>query len=121
MKQKEADPFYATGAWKAARREALLRDRGQCVLCRRAGRRTLDRHGKAWPVPATMVHHIKPYQTHPELALDLDNLMSLCDRCHWDVHPEKHREAAKEPPAAITMGIRVENPNAGREEEDERG
>lgn len=116
MKLKETDPFYSSTAWRRMRKSILRRDHGECVLCRRAGRYTLDKHGKAWPVLATTVHHIKHYQTHPELALDNDNLISLCDACHWEVHPEKHREAAQETPAAITMGIRVEDPNAGMEE-----
>jgi 5-methylcytosine-specific restriction protein A len=33
-------------------------------------------------VAATMVHHIKPIETHPELRLVWDNLMSLCNDCH---------------------------------------
>lgn len=117
--QKTVDPFYSSGAWRAARAKALERDHGECVLCRRAGRVTVGRDGHPWPVLATLVHHIKPYQTHPERALELDNLMSLCDRCHWDVHPEKHRNADREPTLAERMGIRVEDPNAGMEGQDE--
>lgn len=36
-------------------------------------------------VAATMVHHIKPVETHPELRLVMDNLMSLCNPCHEEV------------------------------------
>lgn len=32
------------------------------------------------------VHHIKPILTHPELALELDNGLSLCKTCHIKVH-----------------------------------
>ena len=31
---------------------------------------------------AKQVHHVKGLATHPELAYDLDNLMSVCTRCH---------------------------------------
>lgn len=31
---------------------------------------------------ATEVHHIVKIKDDPELRLDLDNLMSLCSRCH---------------------------------------
>jgi 5-methylcytosine-specific restriction endonuclease McrA len=31
---------------------------------------------------ADQAHHIKPLLTHPELAFVLDNLMSLCTKCH---------------------------------------
>lgn len=30
------------------------------------------------------VHHIKPFHLHPELELDPDNLITLCDKyCHF--------------------------------------
>lgn len=28
------------------------------------------------------VHHIKPVSTHPELELMVENLATLCERCH---------------------------------------
>lgn len=28
------------------------------------------------------VHHIKMYSTHPELELEMTNLITLCRRCH---------------------------------------
>lgn len=31
---------------------------------------------------ATEVHHVRPLEDYPGLALDLDNLESLCRRCH---------------------------------------
>ena len=37
-------------------------------------------------VPLDVVHHIKPVETHPELRLVLDNLMSLCTACHEAIH-----------------------------------
>lgn len=36
-------------------------------------------------VAATMVHHIQPVETHPELRLVMDNLMSLCNACHEEI------------------------------------
>ena len=43
------------------------------------------------PRRATMVHHIKSIEERPDLALDLDNLRSLCSECHNVEHPEKGR------------------------------
>lgn len=40
---------------------------------------------------AVMVHHIRHLKEVPELALTDSNLISLCDQCHEDVHPEKRR------------------------------
>ena len=33
-----------------------------------------------------VVHHIKPIETHPELRLVMDNLMSLCTAHHEEIH-----------------------------------
>lgn len=37
---------------------------------------------------ATMVHHIKPIKTHPELRLVLTNLQSLCNEHHEELEKE---------------------------------
>lgn len=109
MKEKKTDPFYNTSAWRRARVEALGRDMGYCVWCRLAGRCARDRKGRRVPVLATMVHHVKPLRDYPELALDLRNLVSLCDRCHDEAHPEKHAGGrAQEPAPEIAKGIRIE-------------
>lgn len=106
--RKETDPFYSTWAWRAARKRALERDLGECVLCAQEGRYELDSAGRPHPVRATMVHHIAPLKTAPEKALELDNLMSLCDACHERMHPERHGgEQAHEPPLALRAGVRV--------------
>jgi len=65
------DTFYSTPAWRALRRQALKRDRYQCVLCR-ADLRKLG---------SSRVDHIKPRRRWPELALVLANLRSLCATC----------------------------------------
>ena len=110
---KETLAFYGTAAWKRARQKALDRDLGLCVWCRQRGRYARDRKGRRVPVLATMVHHIQHLEDRPDLALDLNNLVSLCDRCHDEAHPEKH---APHPPEGegrdgipeAARGIRVE-------------
>lgn len=54
-----------------------------------------------------MVHHIRPLRDAPELALDLANLVSLCDACHDEAHPEKHvqEKQEKQPTAAQLLGV----------------
>ena len=54
--------------WPALRQRALRRDGFRCVICGATGRLEVD--------------HIAPVRTHPEKAFDLDNLQSLCARCH---------------------------------------
>ncbi len=31
-------------------------------------------------------HHLQPKQDFPQLCLDLNNGITLCKNCHWDVH-----------------------------------
>ena len=75
--------FYKSKAWERKRAAILRRDGYQCQRCKRYGRQR----------PATMVHHIKHYDECPELALDNNNLISLCNDCHNAEHPEKVAEA----------------------------
>lgn len=99
---KESAPFYHTAAWKRARAAALSRDGGMCQDC-------MDRFRAGWgirPHRAEMVHHIIPLEERPDLALNIDNLRSLCNECHNKKHPEKGRQAAKGEPAQ-RHGMRV--------------
>jgi 5-methylcytosine-specific restriction protein A len=81
------DNFYKTGVWVRKRVEILERDNHECQRCKRNG-------GYA---KAECVHHIKPLEQYPELALVDENLESLCFVCHNIEHPEKLRtpEASK--------------------------
>ena len=108
--KKEVNPFYGTLAWTRARQQALDRDMGLCVWCRQRGRTARDRRGRRVPVLATMVHHIEHLDARPDLALELANLVSLCDRCHDEAHPEKRKTTASAvlPSPAEKMGIKVE-------------
>ncbi len=54
--------------WKFLRKVAKDRDGWKCVKCEYRGRLEVD--------------HIKSVRDAPELAFDLDNLQSLCRRCH---------------------------------------
>lgn len=100
MHDKQADPFYSTAAWRHVRTAALARDLGLCQDCLACYRRD-----PTWQVrPADMVHHLQPRKEHPELALALDNLISLCDMHHERRHPERRRTR---PERAYPEGIRV--------------
>lgn len=74
-----AKDFYTSKRWLKKRDMILRRDNYQCQYCKRYGR----------AVPATVVHHIRHYDEHPELALISSNLISLCSACHNRQHPEK--------------------------------
>ena len=64
--------FYDKAVWKRVRAMALQRDHYLCQTCLKFGRIEA----------AKEVHHIKPTDTSPELALVLSNLTSLCRPCH---------------------------------------
>lgn len=85
MLQKHMKEFYTSPQWKSKRAAILARDGYMCQRCKRYGRQR----------EATTVHHIKHYDEYPELALESDNLISLCEACHNFFHPEKAKKSNK--------------------------
>lgn len=84
---KQSEPFYHRAEWKRIRAVALARDGGYCQDCLEKFRAGIIRK----PRRAVMVHHIIPYKERPDLALDLNNLRSLCSKCHEEHHPERRK------------------------------
>jgi len=74
-----ADDFYKSRRWLRKRAAILRRDMYLCQECKKYGE----------SIQATTVHHKKDLETHPELAMNDDNLVSLCTKCHNKLHPEK--------------------------------
>ena len=68
--------FYKTAKWESKRENVLRRDEYMCRECRRYGMTT----------PATTVHHILPLEQRPDLKLNSQNLISLCEQCHNKMH-----------------------------------
>jgi len=58
------------GAWA---RNVISRDGATCQHC---GATDVELHA----------HHIKPFETNPELRADLENGITFCFQCHWAVH-----------------------------------
>lgn len=67
-----SDDFLNTFEWKAVRMVALKRHGYKCLCC------------GASPSTGAVIHvdHIKPRKFFPELALDPDNLQTLCSDCN---------------------------------------
>ena len=97
-KYKESDPFYHSKAWKRIRKDALQRDGGMCQDCMDKFRAGIIRK----PRRAVMVHHIIPRKERPDLELVMDNLRSLCARCHEEHHPEKRSKPKRKTEAGRT-------------------
>lgn len=68
--------FYNSPEWKTKRIEILQRDNYECQWCKEAGRVTVADES------ILEVDHIQELSEHPELALDNDNLRTLCKDCH---------------------------------------
>lgn len=71
--------FYKSRQWLSMRLQILIRDNHECQDCKDDGGVSL----------ADCVHHIIHLKDNPLLALDPDNLRSLCNACHNVAHPEK--------------------------------
>lgn len=82
--------FYDGREWKALREEAKSRDNYECQECKRQGKVTIDMNEYSESAKrkkiALVVHHIKEIEHHPELALELDNLETVCVDCHNKEH-----------------------------------
>ena len=66
--KRAGEHIYRTKRWKVLRWEALKRDGFKCRACPSRFRLEVD--------------HIKPIRDFPELAYSLENLQTLCARCH---------------------------------------
>lgn len=70
-KQARGGDFYSSRSWRKLRAQKLSRD-PLCAWCLERGKVTA----------ADTVDHVKPRQTHPELAMEWSNLRSCCASCH---------------------------------------
>lgn len=100
---KESLPFYHREAWKRVRALALMRDQGMCVECMRR----MEAGYGIRPKRANMVHHKVPVKERPDLALDLDNLESLCWEHHEQRHPERRERKRDGGDAGPAFKMRV--------------
>ena len=71
--------FYSSKAWRNARHIALMRDNYLCCRCNNPGEHV---HHKIRLTPENV--------NNPAIALNLDNLETLCHRCHDQEHASEH-------------------------------
>ncbi|QPC47119.1 HNH endonuclease [Mangrovibacillus cuniculi] len=86
MKRK----FYDSKAWKNLREEIKQRDNYECQECKRNGYVSTDTNNYSESAKRKkiqlVVHHIKELEDYPELALERDNLETVCVKCHNIIH-----------------------------------
>lgn len=79
-KDPEIDAFYSTWQWRKCKDAFLVSKNHLCEICMSRG--LIE--------PATQVHHrihITPENLNdPNITLNHDNLMALCDECHREQH-----------------------------------
>lgn len=83
--KQQKKKFYKSREWASVRAEALARDNYECQDCKERGRvkvkdERLDKHKQL------DVDHVLEIEEFPELALELENLRTLCIRCHNEKH-----------------------------------
>lgn len=66
----EANHLWSGGNWRYWKTQALIRDDYTCQVCGFSERAIME------------VDHIKQRSKFPELALDINNLVTLCPNCH---------------------------------------
>ncbi len=71
----EDHAFYTSRPWVRLRK-TFLSHNPMCAECERQGTLTL----------ANTVHHKQERKNNPDLALEWDNLESLCAECHNRIH-----------------------------------
>lgn len=91
--------FYNSAAWNGVngvRKQALKRDNYECQMCKREGKVTVDSIKEDGERKAIVlnVHHIKEIETHPELALNINNLETLCLDHHNIIHGKNYGGSA---------------------------
>lgn len=89
--------FYTWSRWLRLRDEVLADDKHECQYCKARGQYKR----------AALVHHVNHVRKHPELALSryyIDDegqrkrqLISCCDACHGEQHPERIKIKRREP------------------------
>lgn len=79
MTKDERIRFYKSKEWQTTRKRVLERDNYECQQCKRDGKLTTYDKSKRKSLD---VDHILSLEHHPEFAHDLNNLETLCIKCH---------------------------------------
>lgn len=101
VKNDELRRFYTSRTWRNLRADIFSADRNECQRCKARGKYSR----------AKVVHHVMHVRSHPELALSKHyfdeagevrrQLVSLCDACHEEEHPERLKQYAPKIPVTV--------------------
>ena len=76
----ERQRLYASSEWKELVRQVFKRDNYLCQKCE-------EPHQYGNPLHS---HHLKSWANNPDDRMDIDNLVTLCKKCHDFVHSKKN-------------------------------
>ena len=96
--REQQQRFYNSSNWKKVRAMVRKRDNNECVMCREQGYVTIDtneRRDDGRKKIQLVVHHIRELEDHPELALDMNNLITICYQHHELIHNRIERFTRK--------------------------
>lgn len=88
--------FYDSKGWKLTREKIKKRDNYECQECKRQGKLFLDTNQYSERAKRKkiqlVVDHIEELEDRPDLALDEENLQTLCVNCHNKKHGRYFRK-----------------------------
>ncbi len=93
--------FYNSTEWDILRERVLKRDKYECQFFAGKWNDGIHKPSKIKLIKATMVHHIIPIKQRPDLALDIDNCISLSFEAH-EIIEDRTRFKYKKRKNAIT-------------------
>lgn len=97
-----AHAFYHSKAWKETRSIVWSRANGLCERCLERG----------FVKPADVVHHKIPLSEEnmndPDISLNPERLIALCDECHTEVHKELGIGAFEQPRKEAELRVRFD-------------
>ena len=79
--------FYGTQAWRKLSRKVRARDGYRCTLCGADVRKKYSGH----------VDHVIPRRQRPDLAMDINNLTTLCSFHHNSTKQRDERRGEPQP------------------------
>lgn len=88
--EEQKRKFYDSYAWRKLSKQIKERDNNECQECKRKGKVFIDTNEYSESAKRKkiqlVVHHIKELKYHPDLALEEDNLETICVDCHNKEH-----------------------------------
>ena len=84
------DKFYHSTDWDELREKVFERDKGKCQFFLGVWNDGIHFPYTIKMIDADTVHHIKPIKQRPDLALDINNCISLSFEAH-EIIEDRHR------------------------------